>query len=71
MTHTHTHAHAYTNANTRVLLLLSYHNTTTRALRKAVDIYTQLEGHLQSLGLPIKSAGNDPVPVCRALTAGD
>lgn len=41
-----------------------------RALRKAVDIYTQLEGHLQALGLPIKSCGNDSVPVCRALTAG-
>jgi hypothetical protein len=31
----------------------------------------QLEGHLQTLGLPIKSCGNDPVPVCRALTAGE
>lgn len=43
----------------------------SRALRKAVEIYTQLEGHLQTLGLPIKSCGNDPVPVCRALTAGE
>lgn len=43
---------------------------THRALRKAVDIYAQLEGHLTALGLPIKSAGHDPIPVLRALTAG-
>jgi ATP-dependent RNA helicase DHX8/PRP22 len=41
-----------------------------RALRKAQDIYAQLEGHLASLGLPIKSCGSDYVPVQRALVAG-
>jgi ATP-dependent RNA helicase DHX8/PRP22 len=41
-----------------------------RALRKAQDIYAQLEGHLISLGLPIKSCGSDCVPVQRALVAG-
>ncbi|WIA22550.1 hypothetical protein OEZ85_000984 [Tetradesmus obliquus] len=41
-----------------------------RALRKAQDIYAQLEGHLSSLGLPIQSCGSDCVPVQRALVAG-
>lgn len=40
------------------------------ALRKAQDIYAQLEGHLSSLGLPIQSCGSDCVPVQRALVAG-
>eukprot|EP00775_Hariotina_reticulata_P008561 gene8561-8743_t len=41
-----------------------------RSLRKALDIYQQLEGHLEALQLPVKSCGNDPVPVQRALVAG-
>jgi hypothetical protein len=40
------------------------------ALRKAQDIYAQLEGHLTTLGLPIKSCGSDCVPVQRALVSG-
>jgi hypothetical protein len=40
------------------------------ALRKAQDIHAQLEGHLTTLGLPIKSCGSDCVPVQRALVSG-
>ncbi|KAF8063655.1 RID1 [Scenedesmus sp. PABB004] len=41
-----------------------------RALRRALDIASQLAGHLEALGLPLKSCGSDPLPVARALTAG-
>jgi HrpA-like RNA helicase len=41
-----------------------------RALRKACDIYSQLEQHLGQLQLPLKSCGEDLTPLRRALTAG-
>lgn len=41
-----------------------------RALRKASDVYEQLLGHLQALGMPIKSCGEETTPLRRALTAG-
>lgn len=39
-------------------------------MRKALDIYRQLEGHMAALGLPMASCGADAEPVARALTAG-
>eukprot|EP00877_Chromochloris_zofingiensis_P014727 jgi/Chrzof1/9508/Cz04g05220.t1 len=41
-----------------------------RALRKAFDIYQQLEQHLKSLQLPLKSCANDPIPLQRTLVSG-
>lgn len=50
--------------------VLPAHGLHCRALRKAMDVYQQLEGHMQSLQLPMKSCGSDPVPIQRALVAG-
>lgn len=41
-----------------------------RAMRKAQDIYQQLQRHLLALRLPLKSCGDDSTPLCRSLTAG-
>jgi ATP-dependent RNA helicase DHX8/PRP22 len=46
------------------------HAVAPRSLRKANEIYQQLERHLQQMGLPIKSCGEDITPLRRALTAG-
>lgn len=39
-------------------------------MRKALDIQQQLERHLQQLGLPAASCGDDTTPLRRALVAG-
>ena len=44
--------------------------TNSRALRKAEDVYNQLRGHLEDLGIPIKSCGEDDAPLRRALVTG-
>lgn len=41
-----------------------------RALARVADVRRQLQSHLQRCQVPLKSAGRDPVPVLRALTAG-
>lgn len=41
-----------------------------RSLRKALDVYQQLRGHLEGLGIPLKSAGEDATLLRRALVAG-
>lgn len=63
------HTLGLTHACGAFVLRLAKHSCCS-ALRKAQDIYQQLEGHLQSLGLPVKSCGSDPVPVQRALVSG-
>lgn len=42
----------------------------TRSLRKAQDIYAQLFGHLEKLGVPVKSCGEDTTNLRRALVSG-
>lgn len=42
----------------------------SRALARVTDVRRQLQAHLKRCGVPLKSAGRDPVPVLRALTAG-
>lgn len=44
--------------------------TNPRALRKAEDVYNQLRGHLEDLGIPLKSCGEDDAPLRRALVTG-
>jgi len=41
-----------------------------RSVRKATDIYQQLEGHMQQLSLPLVSCGEDTTPLRRALVSG-
>ena len=41
-----------------------------RALRQAADVYAQLRDHLVALRVPVLSAGDDTVPLRRALVAG-
>jgi ATP-dependent RNA helicase DHX8/PRP22 len=42
----------------------------SRALRKAHDILEQLKRHLGDLNIPLRSCGEDEVPLRRALVAG-
>lgn len=42
----------------------------SRALARVTDVRRQLQAHLRRCGVPLKSAGRDPVPVLRALAAG-
>ncbi|KAL4447805.1 hypothetical protein ABPG75_005024 [Micractinium tetrahymenae] len=46
------------------------HFVNPRAMRKAIDIHTQLKEHLQALGIPLRSCGEDSLPLRRALVAG-
>jgi len=41
-----------------------------RALQKAMDIYQQLQGHLEDLKVPLRSCGEDQEPLRKALVAG-
>ncbi|KAL4442503.1 hypothetical protein ABPG77_005087 [Micractinium sp. CCAP 211/92] len=46
------------------------HFVNPRAMRKALDIHTQLKEHLQALGIPQQSCGENSLPLRRALVAG-
>lgn len=46
------------------------HFINPRAMRKALDIHTQLREHMQALGIPLRSCGEDSLPLRRALVAG-
>mmetsp|Transcript_14100 Transcript_14100/g.19418 ORF Transcript_14100/g.19418 Transcript_14100/m.19418 type:complete len:565 (+) Transcript_14100:297-1991(+) len=48
----------------------SEHFLNLRALRHAADIHKQLEAHCVGMKLPLKSCGNDSVPLRRSLVAG-
>ncbi len=39
-------------------------------MKKALDIQQQLQGHMEQLGVPMRSCGEDMLPIRRALTAG-
>ncbi len=42
----------------------------SRSLKKAEDIFQQLQGHMSQLGLTVGSCGEDLTPLRRALTCG-
>lgn len=46
------------------------HFVNPRAMRKAMDIHSQLKEHLQALGIPLVSCGEDTRVLRRALVAG-
>lgn len=46
------------------------HFVNPRAMRKAMDIHAQLKEHLEALGIPLRSCGEDHLPLRRALVAG-